>query len=100
MDEYLPSTTYIWCQNQLQQLGFDLTQSTSESTIDHRTIYLQLRTALNDHILSGNEPELGMSRKPIGALNWQPAERETVREMDLGGDGAEDDDFDAIQDGD
>ena len=94
MNEYLPLHTHAWCQRQLQQLGFDPTQPSPDSTAPYRTIYLQLRTALDLHITSGNELGLDLSQKPTGAFNWQPVAAENVRAMDLGGDGAEEDEID------
>ena len=41
--------------------------------------------------MSGNFAGLGLSIKPIGALDWQPVSTETGREVDLAGDGIDDD---------
>lgn len=98
MNEYLPATTLTWCETQLQRLGFDITQPVSDPTAPYRDIYLQLRTALDEHILSGSEPELGLSIKPTGALNWQPPDEiGAVRHVHLAGDGADNDGIDALQ---
>jgi hypothetical protein len=40
--------------------------------------------------MSGNSAGLCLSIKPTGALDWQPVPTETVREVDLAGDGAND----------
>jgi hypothetical protein len=82
MDEYLPPSTYAWCQNQLQQLGFDPISSLDNSEAPHRTVYLQLRAALNNHIDEGNISQLALSEKPTGALSWQPS-RENIRTEDV-----------------
>jgi hypothetical protein len=54
------------------------------------TIYLQLCTVLNTYLMSNNSAELGLSIKPTDALDWQPVPTETVREVDLADDGAND----------
>jgi hypothetical protein len=65
----------------------------------HRTVYLQLRTALDQHLASGNLPELGLSIKPTGALNWQSMPTKNVQQADLVGDDADDAAYDeAISD--
>ena len=38
----------------------------------HRTTYLRLRAAITDHILSGEEPKLSLSPKPLHASEWRP----------------------------
>jgi hypothetical protein len=67
----------------LQRLGFNAFKPASDHLRPHRTIYLQLRTAINEHLASGDLPELGLSLKPTGAFDWQPVPAETVREVDL-----------------
>lgn len=47
---------------------------------------------MNQHIISGNLPELGLSSKPTGALNWQLEQRENIQEVDLVDDDVVDDD--------
>jgi hypothetical protein len=93
MNEYLSLSTLQWCIKQLRHLEFDISQPASNPVMPHRTIYLQLRTALTTHLASGNLPELGLSVKPTGALNWQPPPLQTegVQEGHLAGDGADDD---------
>lgn len=80
-----------WCNEQLLHLGFNHSQSASDLVAPHRTIYLQLRTAINQHLVSGSLPELGVLVKPTGALNWQgPTGVENLQETSLAGDGADD----------
>lgn len=79
MNEYLPLATLQWCKEQLQQLGFDPSQPADDPLTPHRTIYLQLRTAINQHLTNEDMPELGLSTKPTGAFNWQgPMDTENV----------------------
>ena len=89
MDEYLPPLTLKWCQDYLQRLKFDPSQPASDPTAPHRTIYLQLRTAVSEHLMNDEEPELRLSEKPTGALGWQPVQTENVRRVELIGDDAE-----------
>ena len=63
----------------------------------YRTIYLELRTAIKVHIMSGNPPELSLSTRPTGAFDWQPIENGTVRQVHLSRDGPDDDMFDQEQ---
>ena len=61
----------------------------------YRTIYLQLRTALDVHLQSDNLSELDLALKPTGAFDWQPLlQEENVQQVHLAGDGADDDVFD------
>ena len=78
-----------WCQEYLQQLGFNSSQPASDPTAPHRTIYLQLRTAVNEHMTSNMLPELSLSERPTGAFDWQPSQTENVREVEFTGDDAE-----------
>jgi hypothetical protein len=89
MEEYLPPNTYQWCQDQLHQLHFDISEPPEDVKIPYRTIYLQLRTALDQHLASGDLPELGLSAKPTGALDWHPVSTENVRRVELVGDDAD-----------
>ena len=91
MNEYLPSDTLKWCQDHLQELGFNVRQQISDATAPHRTIYLQLRTAINERLLNDGVPELRLSEKPVGAINWQPLQTEDVRQIQLVGDLMEND---------
>ncbi len=88
MNEYLPSVTMKWCQEYLQQLGFNPSQPISDLVAPHRTIYLQLRTAINEHLTSGMVPHLSLSQRPTGAFDWQPSPTENVREVGFIGDDA------------
>lgn len=90
MNEYLPPSTWKWCQDYLQQLGFNSSQPASDSTAPHRTIYLQLRTAVAEHLMSNKEPKLGLTVKPTGAFDWQPVQMDHVREVELADDDVED----------
>jgi hypothetical protein len=86
MDEYLPPSTFQWCREQLQQLGFDPSQPANDASAPHRTIYLQLRTIIDQHLTNGNVPELGLSIKPTGAFDWQgPIATDNVQEAQLAG---------------
>jgi hypothetical protein len=91
MEEYLPASTLQWCQDQLQTLKLDISQPPSDPTTPYYTIYLQLRTALNAHLIDGNLAELSLSAKPTGSLKWQPVSVEAVQEMDLAGDNVDED---------
>jgi hypothetical protein len=51
--------------------------------IPYRTIYLQFRTALDQHLISSDLSELGLSAKPIGALDWYPVSTENIRRVEL-----------------
>ena len=75
--------THQWCEEILQRFEFNASEPTSDPLTPHRTTYLQLRAAINEHLVSGDLPELGLSPKPTGALNWQPIQAETVRQVDL-----------------
>jgi hypothetical protein len=86
-----------WCQEYLQQLGFNPSQPASDSIAPHRTIYLQLRTAINEHLISNMTPELSLSRRPTGAFDWQPSPTENVREVGFAGDDAGEDMEDNVE---
>ena len=72
-------------------MGFSRSQSTSDLIAPYREIYLQLRTAINQHLTSGCLSELRLLIKPTGAFDWQGStEVENVQETALAGDDADD----------
>ena len=72
-----------WCTTQLQSQGFNplnpisntvpYNQQNSCFTV-YRTVYLELHTAINLHINTGQYPQLSLTIKPVGAHNWKPTE--------------------------
>jgi len=91
IDEFLPLETYQWCQNQLQHLGFNAAQqaSTDDNPTPSHAYYLQLRTLIDEHLRSNQEPQLALSEKPTGAFDWCPHEpvREEIEEAELANEG-------------
>lgn len=87
IDAFLPSQTFEWCQDFLQSLGFN---SSSVQLLDEScttpllSFYLQLRTALREHISSHTSPQLSLLPHPVGVSHWQQNNREQfVRSADL-----------------
>lgn len=79
IDEYLPLITKNWCDMTLQNLDYDLNDINAENSFSdgsrmHRTMYLELKTAIADHINNKSEPELSLCTRPTGGRNWQPTE--------------------------
>lgn len=52
---------------------------------------VQLRAAINEHLLNDGVSELRLSEKPVGAINWQPIQTEDVQQVQLTGDLMEND---------
>jgi len=44
----------------------------------HRTIYLQLRERVFQHVRQQLEPVLALSEKPLGGFNWQSSAADTA----------------------
>ena len=92
-DEYLPPLTMDWCNMFLRNHGFD-PYSPPPIPSDERQSpwldwYLQLRTAIDHHRITGEDPQLGLSSKPEGSYDWfgpnvQPIEN--VQQVTLEGD--------------
>jgi hypothetical protein len=50
-------------------------QLATDNERKHVSYYMHLRGLIRSHVSRGNiEPELGESKKPMGAYNWQPAD--------------------------
>jgi hypothetical protein len=87
LDEYLPPLTLAWCRVKLQEIGqvlglpvgtdFDPENPPLDLRGDpkqpYRVVYEYLRARAYDHLISGEEPILGVCEKPYGAANWSPA---------------------------
>jgi hypothetical protein len=74
---------------QLLELSFDPRsppEAAGEDTFaPFRTVYLQLRSRLQAHILSESEPCFSLSVRPIEAFNWDPQlNQEGVQEAEVG----------------
>ena len=88
MNEYLPRETLQWCCTQLLEIDFNPENPSSIPDEDrlssHRTIYLQLRERIFQHVRQQLESVLALSEKPLGGFNWQPSSTcEPVEQMDL-----------------
>jgi hypothetical protein len=83
IDEYLLSITNQWCKQTLQELGYP--NLSREATLPdgnrlHAQAYIQLRSAIHEHIRLGQEPLLCETQKPIGAWTWRNQEMQGVAE--------------------
>jgi len=86
IDAYLPHETMEWCQNFFTRIGF--VHTTNQPPEEARTspfsdIYLQLRSALQDHIASGNAPKLSVLASPTAVEMLQVSNQSDVRLIDL-----------------
>jgi len=93
LNEYLPEITKKWCDVELEKLDYGYTRVTAseyfpDGTRVHCSVYLQLRAAVQAHIVSGKEPHLSKCKKPEGSWNWN-ADVSTinVKSTDLPGEG-------------
>jgi hypothetical protein len=71
IDAYLPPETLKWCRDRLLESGVNLEEVQGSTTsIDgsrvHRQVYLTLRPLVRQHILDGNQTNLGLCPKVIG----------------------------------
>ncbi|KAL4958603.1 uncharacterized protein BDV14DRAFT_206546 [Aspergillus stella-maris] len=66
-EEYLPLITYNWTLFQLKELNFDPENPPKISA----------------HIDQGNEPELGLSSRPVGGFNWEPATNQNISQVEV-----------------
>ncbi|KAL4755600.1 uncharacterized protein BDW70DRAFT_165334 [Aspergillus foveolatus] len=86
-EEYLPSTTYNWTKVQLLELNFDPENPPKHAGGDvftpYRTTYFDLRARISAHITQGNEPELGLSSRPVGGFNWEPANNQNISQVEI-----------------
>ena len=77
MNEYLPKETLQWCRTELLEMNFDPENPPPIPEEDrlspHRTIYLQLRERIFQHVQQQLEPVLALSEKPYGGFNWRPS---------------------------
>jgi hypothetical protein len=88
VDKYLPREILQWCHTQLLEMDFDPENPPPIPDKDwlspHRTIYLQLRERIFQHVRQQLEPVLALSEKPLGGFNWRPSSADTaVQQMDL-----------------
>jgi hypothetical protein len=87
VDEYLPRETLQWCHTQLLEMSFDSENPPPIPDEDrlspHRTIYLQLRERIFQHVQQQLEPVLALSEKPLGGFNWQPSTDASVEQINL-----------------
>lgn len=97
--EYLPIATFHWCQEILTHLNetkSDLEADFPLLSCTNHHKYLELKKAVNDHMISGREPLLDECSAPVGGYRWQPAHNdEDVRTrstegLDISGEGPED----------
>jgi hypothetical protein len=88
LNAILPPETHKWCQDFFASIGFSPDQITLETEI-HRTsplveIYQKLKSALDIHIQSQQQPLLSLLQSPTGVYNWQRGnQEEVVRQVDL-----------------
>ena len=73
-DEYLPPLTLDWCNTFLRNHGFDPYSPplipSDEREYPWLNWYLDLRTAINYHEITGEDPQLSLSLKPEGSYDW------------------------------
>jgi len=86
IDAYLPPQTMKWCQDFFDEIGFQHTASQlaeEARTSPFSDIYLQLRTALQEHIRNGNDPQLSLLPSPRADTMPQNQPDANVRHIDL-----------------
>jgi hypothetical protein len=67
IDEFLTLETNQWCDEQLASLGFDgILRTEEDHKRPHFQIYLALQERIQQHIDSGNEPQLQVVPIPTG----------------------------------
>jgi hypothetical protein len=93
LNAVLPLETQQWCQKFLTSINFSVDQISLETEVNRTSplveIYLDLRSALNVHIQSQQQPILSLIKSPTGVYNWQGSNQdEIVREVDLETDNA------------
>jgi hypothetical protein len=71
INAYLPPETLQWCQTFLDSIQFSYSRNIGDRTKPFESYYLQLRSAIQAHVRSNQEPSLSLLAAPTGAYNWE-----------------------------
>jgi hypothetical protein len=71
INEFLPNETLTWISQQLESVNVDLsnlqgTDLLADGSRLHFQVYLQLRELVRTHVVSGQEPILSETQRPLG----------------------------------
>lgn len=71
-DEYIPIETLVWCNQQLQEIGFNPLNPPprNDSAQPYKSVYLELRQRAILHTQSGSLPILQICKRPTQG-NWE-----------------------------
>jgi hypothetical protein len=99
IDAYLPNETLEWCRKSMAEVDFDPEAPPpvphTEIEKPYCMVYMHLREAIFQHIVSAVEPTLGILASPTGARNWiannlpQSVDIDNILEEDFGLEDAE-----------
>ena len=66
IDALMSDTAQVWCDTQLEDIGWSPTQPISDHARPHLTTYLDMRRRIDNHVQSQAEPVLELAKKARG----------------------------------